>query len=105
MTAHDDHTPPGDTWFSTSDVTTNPDGADAHRTYGCRMTTAPLPTHDLLGPDPEPLGDRADRLITSCRRDDREARTTLLVAGSVRGRIVVARLGKPVSRHANASSS
>ena len=69
------------------------------------MTTSPLPTYDRLGPDPEPVGDRADRLIASLRHGDRDARATLLVAGSVRGRIVVARLGEPVSRHTIASSS
>ena len=82
----------------------NPEVGQPVDAYGCRMTESPLPTYDRLGPDPEPLGDRAERLIAAAR-DDRRRRATLMVAGSVRGRIVVARLGEPVSRHTIESSS
>ena len=52
-----------------------------------------LPRHDRLGPDPEPLGARFDHLIEGVDQRSPQPQHTLVIAGGLRGRIIVARLG------------
>ena len=53
--------------------------------------TCARPTYDQLGPDPEPLGVRADRLIEAAAVAHSPVHSRLAVAGGLRARIIVAR--------------